>query len=648
LEPYLRASFARLLVNRYFPAAALGSVLMCIGVLTRVALWLHPGTTVPATPATLAHVFGLGALFDLATAAFFCAPLVLYLSLVPDRVARWSIQRLVFTGLFGCGIYLLCLVALAEWVFWDEFGTRFNFIAVDYLVYTREVLGNIWQSYPVGKLLAALLLPALGLTWLVRRGVLDAPVVPASWRMRLAGATASLLLPLAVSTMVSGSQKDLSGNVQENELAGNGSWEFFAAAYNSELDYERFYAVLPAGQASRAVERLLDAREGPGDLGLLHKVSAAGAESRFNVVLISVESLGSEFIGTLGNRQGLTPNLDALTGESLFFTNLYATGNRTVRGLEALSLSIPPTPGESIVKRPHNEGLFSIGGILADKGYDVAFVYGGYSYFDNMGYFFEHNGYRVVDRTSLAKSQIHHENIWGVADEDLYDLTLQQADQAGRQGRPFFLHVMTTSNHRPYTYPEGRVDIPSGSGREGAVKYTDYAIGEFLRKARGKPWFRNTIFVLTADHGASARGTEDIPVERYRIPLWIYAPGLVAAGRVDRLMSQIDIAPTLLGLLHARYDSKFFGADVFAPGPAPERAFLATYQTLGYIRDGMVVTLSPRRAVHIRPLDPGGPLPSPARERELEEEAIAFYQIASKEFRSGAYRLLARQRSAPT
>jgi arylsulfatase A-like enzyme len=247
----------------------------------------------------------------------------------------------------------------------------------------------------------------------------------------------------------------------------------------------------------------------------------------------------------------------------------------------------------------------------------------------------------------LAKSQIHHEYIWGVADEDLYDLTLQQADRAARQGRPFFLHVMTTSNHRPYTYPEGRVDIPSGSGREGAVKYTDYAIGEFLRKARGKPWFRNTIFVHTANHAASARGTEDIPVERYRIPLWIYAPGLVAAGRVDRLMSQIDIAPTLLGLLHARYDSKFFGADVFAPGPAPERAFLATYQTLGYIRDGMVVTLSPRRAVHIRPLDPGGPLPSPARERELEEEAIAFYQIAAKEFRSGAYRL-ARQRSAPT
>jgi phosphoglycerol transferase MdoB-like AlkP superfamily enzyme len=198
---------------------------------------------------------------------------------------------------------------------------------------------------------------------------------------------------------------------------------------------------------------------------------------------------------------------------------------------------------------------------------------------------------------------------------------------------------MTTSNHRPYTYPDGRIDIPSGSGREGAVKYTDYAIGAFLREARDRPWFRDTIFVITADHGASARGTEDIPVERYRIPLWIHAPGLVAPGRVDRLMSQIDIAPTLLGLLHARYDSKFFGADVLAPGPVPERAFLATYQTLGYIRDGMVVTLAPRRAVHIRPLEPGGPRLPPERERELEEEAIAFYQTASREFRSGAYRL---------
>ena len=627
------------LQNRYFPAAAFAALLILVGLLTRVGLWLHPGTAVPVTPTALAHVFGMGMLFDLAAAAFFCAPLVLYLSLLPDRVARWRIHRIVFSGLFAAGIYVLCLVALSEWVFWDEFGTRFNFIAVDYLVYTREVLGNIWQSYPVGKLLAALLVPALGLTWLVRRPVLDALSAPASWRQRAGGIAAALLAPLAVYSAVSGSQKDLSENVQQNELAGNGSWEFFSAAYNSELDYERFYAVLPAEQASYAVERLLDAREAPGDRGLLHKVGAAGAERRFNVVLISVESLGSEFIGALGNRQGLTPNLDALSKESLFFTNLYATGNRTVRGLEALSLSIPPTPGESIVKRPHNEGLFSVGGVLADKGYDVAFVYGGYSYFDNMGYFFDHNGYRVVDRTALAKPEIHHENIWGVADEDLYGLTLREADRAARGNRPFFLHVMTTSNHRPYTYPDGRIDIPSGSGREGAVKYTDYAIGAFLREARDRPWFRDTIFVITADHGASARGTEDIPVERYRIPLWIHAPGLVAPGRVDRLMSQIDIAPTLLGLLHARYDSKFFGADVLAPGPVPERAFLATYQTLGYIRDGMVVTLAPRRAVHIRPLEPGGPRLPPERERELEEEAIAFYQTASREFRSGAYRL---------
>ena len=630
---------AGLLQNRYFPAAAFAALLIVVGLLTRVGLWLHPGTAVPVTPTALAHVFGMGMLFDLAAAAFFCAPLVLYLSLLPDRVARWRIHRIVFSGLFAAGIYVLCLVALSEWVFWDEFGTRFNFIAVDYLVYTREVLGNIWQSYPVGKLLAALLVPALGLTWLVRRPVLDALSAPASWRQRAGGIAAALLAPLAVYSAVSESQKDLSENVQQNELAGNGSWEFFSAAYSSELDYERFYAVLPAEQASHAVERLLDAREAPGDRGLLHEVSAAGAERRFNVVLISVESLGSEFIGALGNRQGLTPNLDALSEESLFFINLYATGNRTVRGLEALSLSIPPTPGESIVKRPHNEGLFSVGGVLADKGYDVAFVYGGYSYFDNMGYFFDHNGYRVVDRTALAKPEIHHENIWGVADEDLYGLTLREADRAARGNRPFFLHVMTTSNHRPYTYPDGRIDIPSGSGREGAVKYTDYAIGAFLREARDRPWFRDTIFVITADHGASARGTEDIPVERYRIPLWIHAPGLVAPGRVDRLMSQIDIAPTLLGLLHARYDSKFFGADVLAPGPVPERAFLATYQTLGYIRDGMVVTLAPRRAVHIRPLEPGGPRLPPEREREIEEEAIAFYQTASREFRSGAYRL---------
>ena len=308
-----------------------------------------------------------------------------------------------------------------------------------------------------------------------------------------------------------------------------------------------------------------------------------------------------------------------------------------MRGLEALSLSIPPTPGQSILKRPNNEEMFSLGAVLEDDGYDCKFVYGGYGYFDNMGYFFAHNDYEVVDRTALDKADIHYENIWGVADEDLFTLSLREADKSAADGKPFFLHVMTTSNHRPYTYPEGRIDIPSGTGRDGAVKYTDYAIGKFLRDAKAKPWFDNTVFVIVADHGASARGTTDIPVERYRIPLWIYSPKHVEPARIDRLASQIDVPPTRARPARGRLRQQVLRLRSAAASGRHERAFVATYQTLGYLRDGWLVTLWPKRVVKLRRIDPDAPALSAQREDEIKREAISLYQVAAQEFRLGMY-----------
>jgi phosphoglycerol transferase MdoB-like AlkP superfamily enzyme len=355
------------------------------------------------------------------------------------------------------------------------------------------------------------------------------------------------------------------------------------------------------------------------------------------VVLVSVESLGAEFLGAYGDKRGLTPNLDRLAKESLWFSRVYATGNRTVRGLEALSLSLPPTPGQSIVRRPNNGDLFTLGSVFEDKGYGTIFAYGGYGYFDNMNAYFEANDYRAVDRRNIPAERIKFENVWGVADEHLYDQAIDEIDRekAAHGGRPVYVHVMTTSNHRPYTYPAGRIDIPSGKGREGAVKYTDYAVGYLLERARTRPWFKDTVFVITADHGASARGTAQIPVEKYLIPVFIYAPGQIAPRRVDRLMSQIDILPTLLGLLDFRYYSKFLGRDLLHSAPESDRAFVGNFQTLAYMKDDRIVVLQPKRKIDIYRLDQGRTyIPLPAAPA-LAREAIAYYQVASHLFRNG-------------
>jgi phosphoglycerol transferase MdoB-like AlkP superfamily enzyme len=593
---------------------------------------------------SLAQIFGVGFFYDAITAAFFVIPLAAYVALVPARCAARAWHRALLVGAISTTVFVLFFDMVAEWLFWDEYATRFNFIAVDYLVYTREVLGNIRESYPVVPLLSIVGVASALTVAALWRPITRPDRAPISGRARLAWAVAPVALAALALGFVDGRDKELSGNRYVNELSGNGIYELAAAAYDSELDYPALYARENEADVFQRLRQLLaepDSRYvDDGRFQLVRDILATAPERRLNVALVSVESLSAEFLGAFGSDRGITPNLDRLGREGLLFTRLYATGTRTVRGLEALSLSVPPTPGQSIVKRPGSQHLASLAEVFDAKGYESIFAYGGYGWFDNMNGFFGANGYRVVDRGALAPEQIHSENIWGVADEDLYGLALREMDSAHAGGRPFFIHVMTTSNHRPYTYPEGRIDIPPGEGRDGAVKYTDWAIGNFIERARTRPWFEDTLFVLTADHTAGAAGKTDLPLERYHIPLVIYAPGHVAPGRADRLMSQIDIPPTVLAMLHFSYRSDFFGQDVLHAPAGHERAFISTYQLLGYLAHDTLVTLSPGRRVRVEPAGDGSTEEGAALARE---EAIAFYEGASYAYRHG---LLAAERLA--
>jgi phosphoglycerol transferase MdoB-like AlkP superfamily enzyme len=256
-----------------------------------------------------------------------------------------------------------------------------------------------------------------------------------------------------------------------------------------------------------------------------------------------------------------------------------------------------------------------------------------------MEHFFGSNGYRVVDRTALDAKDIHYENIWGVADEDLFTLALRELDAEHAAGKPFFAHVMTTSNHRPYTYPAGRIDVPSGTGAEGAVKYTDWAIGDFFDRARTRPWFDDTIFVIVADHCAASRGKTDLPLERFHIPMVIYSPKHVQAAKVDWVASQIDIPPTILGLLNFSYVSRFFGQDILTDNEHHPRALMANYQTIGYLENNKLVELRPQSRVRVLDTTTGHELPLTGEARHMANESIAYYQAASAAFKSGALRM---------
>lgn len=618
------------------------AVTLVLNTVVRVGLAHFGGVSPELTLGITVHVFTLGWLYDSAFFLFASLPALALLWLAPNAIWRsWAGQGISHFGVL-ISLYVLGFAALAEFIFWDEFHSRFNFIAVDYLVYTQEVIDNVLQSYPVGLMLMAIGVGVLVLYWPLRPLISSAHDRDEGFVTRTTATAAWFVLTLLVGLGVSQTPRNGFANSLQAELASNGPYQFFAAFRNNELDYSQFYATIPDAEAAQTLRTVVEepnARYLSGEpFDIERQITNPGSERRRNVVLVTLESFNASYLSQFGSSEGagLTPFLDGLIDQSLFFEHFYATGTRTVRGLEAVTLSIPPTPGRSIVKRIGREsGMWSLGNVLRSKGYSTRFIYGGRGYFDNMNAFFSGNGYEITDQSSVPGTEMTFTNAWGMSDEDLYRQVVREADRAAASNAPFFFHVMTTSNHRPYTYPEGRIDIPSGSGRAGAVKYTDYALRQFIEQARQQPWFENTLFVILADHTANAAGKRALPVDRYHIPLWIYAPALIQPARVATVASQIDLAPTLLGLLNMSYRSKAFGHDVLNFPQGKGRALIANYQSLGLFQPGRLVVLSPVKRMETDAL--AGDRVIAAEEARIDDplvrQEIALYQGASYIYR---------------
>lgn len=531
-------------------------------------------------------------------------------------------------------VFIIYFNAAGEFFFWDEFNVRYNFIAVDYLIYTNEVVGNIMESYAMVPLIIVTAIVTGITAWLLFRSTAHTLPNLRGGRWRLPTSVVYLVAcGLAVGLLSLTSRASQSDNAYYNELQANGVERFIDAFRKNHLDYVSFYYSLDPAEAEAAVRRLY----GSHDHNIRHIAADSTAVwapgSRPNIVLITMESMSASFMERYGDDRGITPNLDSLAAESLVFDCMIATGNRTVRGLEALSLSLPPCPGESIVKRPDCSGMPTVGRLLGSKGYQPFYFYGGNAYFDNMGTYFGGNGYEVVDVKSYKPEEITFQNIWGVADEDAFRKVINTLDGLNPE-LPFFAHVMTISNHRPYTYPEGRIPIPTDSKtRAGGVMYADYAIGEFIREARNHPWFNNTVFVIVADHCASSAGKTELPVEKYHIPAMIYAPGRIAPKSIDMLCSQIDLMPTLFALIGMDYDSGFYGRNILSTDFTP-RAFLATYENLGYLENDTLTVLSPVKRIEQFRLvptadNPFNTEPVEVTDSTLIKRAAALYQSST-------------------
>jgi phosphoglycerol transferase MdoB-like AlkP superfamily enzyme len=634
--------------NRLRLAAYTPVVLVAIGIVLRPVLYanFHAGAF---SMADLALAMGVGVIYDTLVGILVAAPLTLALATLRLRLLeRPWVRFALFAGIGSTAAFS----AFVEWFFFEEFNSRFNNIAIDYLRSPNEVVGNIQESYPLGIYTAMALLVGLVAAIAGMRATRGMKLAQPSFRARLRRSAVALLVTVAAATALEVLPSEASDDRIVSEVAQNGIDRFVHAVRSGSLEYAVYYRTLPIELARRRAASVLDAPWMKGRDAA--RTAAAPADlpatpRPWDVVVILEESFGSEFVGVLGHADRKTsPGFDRWSGEGLLLTNLTATGNRTVRGLEGTLCSLVPLPGAAVSKRMKRDEVATLADVFKKDGYATAFVYGGWGRFDDMKPFFPINGYsEFIERDAYPSDAFS--TIWGVADEWIFSKTLERQKQAAERGERLFMTVLTVSNHRPFRVPErGTVWPAAQQGRESAVAYADWALADYLDRAKAAGLLDHTIVLIEGDHGARVYGAEEIPTPSYRIPGLFIVPDAAWRGRrIERLASQIDLGPTLLALAGRPAPVPFLGQSLIGLPADGGRAFVQHDRDVGLLTDHALVTLGLQRedACYTRSgrnsdvLVRASSCASSAELQALEDDAAAVYQSADDLLRSGKYKL---------
>jgi phosphoglycerol transferase MdoB-like AlkP superfamily enzyme len=553
--------------------------LLCLGIfvglaaLVRLVLTVWVALETPDSIHAFAAAWIVGLVDDLATGLLLGLPFLLGLYLFA-RPLRWRpvmvLAHLLLLLLLGLAVFS----AVAELFFWEEYNSRFNGIAVYYLIFPKEVIGNIHESFDLRYYLppiGAVVLIIYALIFRRLTAALKQPFIRGERRHALGLSAVTLLV--ALPFILFGPWEPAATRTV-NELAVNGMHSMLNAYFTNDSKYDGVYACIAEEEALPLLQEMVKQDNTtnltrPGERSLRRHVdNGPPPAKKLNVVLLLEESFGSVYFEDVFDPKQkdywktMSPNWHRIAEDGLLFTNIYATGDRTVRALEAVFTSFPPIPGISTARRAGSEGMNSLPFLLEKFGYRTAFLYGGPTSFDNMGYFWKTIGFdKVMGQSDIADQSF--KTIWGVADEYMFKEALSRIDQMAAEPGPFFFAALTVTNHRPFMFPEGRVPFkPAPNQRDHAAAYADWALGQFIDAARKKPWFEDTVFVMLGDHGPKVWGAAQIPVQAFRVPMIILAPKYIKPERNPVLGSSMDVGPTLMGVLGLSYDSPFFGIDL--------------------------------------------------------------------------------------
>ncbi|MEZ5565654.1 MAG: LTA synthase family protein [Gammaproteobacteria bacterium] len=599
----------------------------------------------------MAMILAMGVRFDLVIIAYICILPLLVTILAPGIVLRSRAWQVVLATWLCLWLMLLVFNEAATPAFMTEFGVRPNQIYVQYLNTPGLVFQTIWGGNRMS------LLVGLALTGLA--GFWGGRLLSHACRQIISPSLAARLLVLLPLLVVVGyaargslghrplsvSNAALTNDQTVNDLALNST---YSAAYSiRQLLHEqgslRGYGNM---DTSEVLKRVRAGMQLPASaftnpkLPMDHVlVPTAQFASRPNLVILLQESLGAHYFASLGG-EPVAQELEKWRDRSFWFDNLYASGTRSARGIEAVVTGFLPTRTSSVIKLDGaQQDFYTLARTLKAQGYRTEFIYGGDASFDNMKRFFLNNGFdRVIDQSDM-QATAHFTTTWGVSDEDLYARVDQVLNEHVKDGRPFFTLVFSTSNHPPYDFPDGRISLyeqPKQTMRN-AARYADHAAARFLDKAASSSYWPSTVFTLVADHESRTIGNQLVPIFSFHIPGFITG-GPVEPRIVKRLASQIDLLPTALSLM---------GIETTLPAPGidqsrhdlkgPGLAIMQFNDNQAYRVGDRVAMLAPHQPIRQFTVSGNELVPAPA-DGEFARDALAYSLLPILAYRDDWYR----------
>ncbi|WP_320814227.1 LTA synthase family protein [Flavobacterium sp.] len=597
------------------------------------------------------QIFIIGLRFDLIMIAYLSLLPAVLLTLLPDSVLQK--MKGFFKIYFILFLFIFLLMELSTLDFIHQYDTRPNRLFLDYLIYPKEVVGTLLKSYLPSLIISTILLGLALFVAFKYAKKLFYPVSGTPYKVKL------ILLPLVAFIIFLGARSSLTSkrpinasnaifcsDQMTNSLGLNSTYTVAFALYSlkNEGDVKK-YGRMDEIEAYTRVKKYMDATEFIDDkIPFLHIQKPDSITKQYNVVFFLQESLGAEYVGSLGGLP-LTPEFDKLTKEGLLFTNLYCTGTRSVRGIEAVVTGFVPNPSESVVKLSNaQQGFFSLADVYGRLNYDTSFIYGGMANFDNMASFFNGNGFKnIIDETDFDNDGKKHafKGTWGYSDEDLAVKANDYFKSLGN--KPFYSLMFSTSNHEPFEFPDGRIELYDKTKNtvNNAMKYADFSIGKFFELAKKEAYFKNTIFIVIADHNTRTYGKNLVPIHKFHIPGLIIAPNVEKGSVYSKLSSQMDIPSTVLALSGVTSQTTMVGRDLLKlPESTKGRTIMLFHETYSFRVGDDVVIINPNaEPLQFKISNKDQTLTPVTLDKELAKDALAHIITSSNLYKGRKYKL---------